>query len=257
MKKITVRGVEIGSGIPKICVPLAGDSPAAMIREAEKAAEMPCDLLEIRADHMLPSMYLDIDVDAKLIGDVRDITGKPVIYTLRTLDEGGWAHLERREYLDHIRNISERTDVDIVDCEAFAGDMYYEPDRMEIMTDMAHANGKLMIMSSHDFDYTPDMEEIVRKYCAMDNMRGDILKIAVMPRKEEDVLALLEAARVFSSDYSETDIIAISMGELGSTTRVCGGEFGSVITFASGVRSTAPGQMQADRLKQALDEYYR
>jgi 3-dehydroquinate dehydratase len=47
------------------------------------------------------------------------------------------------------------------------------------------------------------------------------------------------------------------MGETGQTSRVCGGEFGSVITFAAGVKGTAPGQMEAGKLKQALDEYYR
>ncbi|MCI2063117.1 MAG: type I 3-dehydroquinate dehydratase [Eubacteriaceae bacterium] len=255
---IKIRDIEIGSGLPKICVPLAGSNPREMLEEAAKAKEMPCDILEIRADYMLPAEYLNIANVSALIDDIHEETGLPVIYTVRTVAEGGWsAAMERREYLDHIRSIAAGTQADIIDCEAFNGDEEYEPERISLLCDMVRKEGKYTILSSHDFSDTLPVEELVRKYCAMDNMQGDILKIAVTPRKPEDVYTLLEAARIFHEEYSKTMIVAISMGETGQTSRICGGEFGSVITFAAGVRGTAPGQMKADKLKQALDEYYR
>lgn len=47
------------------------------------------------------------------------------------------------------------------------------------------------------------------------------------------------------------------MGELGAGTRICGGEFGSVLTFASGKEASAPGQMDAKVLHAYLVQYYR
>ena len=45
-----------------------------------------------------------------------------------------------------------------------------------------------------------------------------------------------------------------SMGELGKVTRVRGGAFGSVMTFASKGKASAPGQIDAETLSKMLNE---
>ena len=75
-------------------------------------------------------------------------------------------------------------------------------------------------------------------------------------REQEDVLELLATATIMKDYYAEIPFIVISMGELGTNTRVCGGEFGSVMTFAAGKKASAPGQIGAVQLKQLLDKYY-
>jgi len=44
------------------------------------------------------------------------------------------------------------------------------------------------------------------------------------------------------------------MGELGKVTRVRGGAFGSVMTFASKGKASAPGQIDAETLSKMLNE---
>ena len=55
-------------------------------------------------------------------------------------------------------------------------------------------------------------------------------------------------------------MITISMGQLGLLSRLTGQIFGSCITFASMGEASAPGQIDAEELKEALafiDKYYR
>jgi 3-dehydroquinate dehydratase-1 len=47
------------------------------------------------------------------------------------------------------------------------------------------------------------------------------------------------------------------MGELGMSSRICAGQFGSVITFAAGKDASAPGQIDAVTLQGYLEKYYK
>lgn len=78
--------------------------------------------------------------------------------------------------------------VDIVDVELFTGDEFVKE-----MIEVAHENGVKVIMSNHDFFKTPSKEEIVSRLCKMQELGADIVKIALMPEKEEDVLTVLSA----------------------------------------------------------------
>ena len=82
------------------------------------------------------------------------------------------------------------------------------------------------------------------------------MKLAVMPNSEEDVFCLLEVSALLRDTYAEIPFIALSMGQLGASTRICGGEFGSVITFAAGKKASAPGQLDAETLRDYLVQYY-
>jgi 3-dehydroquinate dehydratase-1 len=77
-----------------------------------------------------------------------------------------------------------------------------------------------------------------------------------MPKKEEDVLALLAATLSTRRDFPEVPLITMSMGELGSLSRVIGGKFGSDLTFAVGNKESAPGQIPVTKLKQCLDALF-
>ena len=50
MNTVNVRKVEIGKGIPKICVPLTGTTREKICQEAEDAKKAAADLVEWRAD---------------------------------------------------------------------------------------------------------------------------------------------------------------------------------------------------------------
>ena len=83
-------------------------------------------------------------------------------------------------------------------------------------------------------------------------MGADIPKIAVMPRSKRDVLTLLSATEEMASDYADRPIITMSMAGLGSISRLSCEVFGSCLTFGSGSMASAPGQIDAQELKEVL-----
>ena len=76
---------------------------------------------------------------------------------------------------------------------------------------------------------------------------GDIAKVAFMPQNLEDTLTILAVLSHCK------DTIAISMGDLGSYTRVMASKFDSPITFAAGTDVTAPGQIDIETMKALLN----
>ena len=113
---------------------------------------------------------------------------------------------------------------------------------------LAKENNIKTIISNHDFNKTPSKKHIVYIINKMIKLKCDISKVAYMPKNKKDVINLLEAV----SEIKDFPIIAISMGKLGIITRI----FGSVITFASAKSSSAPGQIEAMKLKYILDNLY-
>ena len=102
------------------------------------------------------------------------------------------------------------------------------------------------IVSYHDFEKTPDLNEIMYIVEKEHNL-GDIAKVAFMPKDLEDTLTILAVL-----SHCE-DTIAISMGDLGSYTRVMASKFNSPITFAAGTDVTAPGQIDIETMKALLN----
>ena len=85
----------------------------------------------------------------------------------------------------------------------------------------------------------------------MEQLGADIAKIAVMPRRPEDVAVLLgvtsEAVEMMSCP-----VMTMSMGGQGVISRMAGQIFGSAVTFGTVGQASAPGQIPLDRLKEIL-----
>lgn len=99
-------------------------------------------------------------------------------------------------------------------------------------------------------------DEIAEKFLRLEMTGADILKVACYATKESDTYAMLEGAAAYSQLRKHRPIVAIAMGEEGQTSRVCAGDFGSVISYACGSKPTAPGQFNAKDLSKYLDIYY-
>lgn len=111
----------------------------------------------------------------------------------------------------------------------------------------AHARilGTSLVVSYHNFELTPDVEEleILLKSCY--ERGGDLAKIAVQVSSPEDVRKLLDLYRLPGRK------VLVGMGKPGRITRVMGPYLGGEFTFAapgSGAE-TAPGQLTYDQLK--------
>ncbi len=108
-----------------------------------------------------------------------------------------------------------------------------------------------MVMSYHNFQATPDAATLDAKFAQAQALGADVGKVAVMPQDPADVLALL-GATLQSSRELAIPLISMSMGGVGSTSRVMGWVYGSAATFAVGKSSSAPGQMAIDDLRAVL-----
>lgn len=263
METIKVKNVIIGEGMPKICVPLVPEKLEQLSAEAAMARESGCDIVEWRLDRLRKwtDKYFGTKREAAIeeinagLELIRQETQAPIILTLRSADEGGFAELRRRDYYSVIRDIIDECDPDIIDIEGIDQENEDWFDMVEFITNMAHENDIVVILSNHDFDKTPPMEEIVKRLCVMAEMGADIPKVAYMPRKHEDVDTVIHAAAV-TSEYFDKPFIALSMSKEGLPSRICSGQSGTAITFAAASGKSAPGQVRVSEMQELLRRFY-
>lgn len=246
MKTVKVRNVEIGSGIPKICVPIVGITKEDIIAEAKSLDNLPVDVVEWRVDWF--ESVFDFGKVEDTLKELRAALGDlPLLMTFRTSKEGGEKAIEADAYAELNIKAAETGYVDLVDVEVFTGD-----DIVKKIITSAHKAGVRVVASNHDFDKTPDKDDIVSRLRKMQDLDADIPKIAVMPTSKKDVLTLLAATEEMYREYADRPIITMSMAGTGVISRLCGEVFGSALTFGAAKKASAPGQMGVNDLSTVL-----
>lgn len=243
---VVVRNIEIGSGMPKVCVPIVEKTREDILSTAKAICSTEADLVEWRAD-----WYEDVSAFSEVIKTadmLRSILGEtPLLFTFRSAREGGEKELSLESYATLLESVAKTGFVDLIDVEVFSGD-----DAVKNIIQTAHAHGVKVIASNHDFTGTPAREELIARLCKMQDLGADILKIAVMPQTRSDVLTLLSVTEEMSSRHTSRPVITMSMGRTGTLSRLCGEVFGSAVTFASFGKVSAPGQIAIEDLKAGL-----
>jgi 3-dehydroquinate dehydratase-1 len=130
--------------------------------------------------------------------------------------------------------------------------MSNDPELLRRVAQAAHQHETRVILSYHNFAYTPGIEFLVQRFLEAERLGGDVAKVAVMPRDRADVLNLL-ASTAQAEAKARIPLISMSMGPLGAVTRMIGGVFGSSLSFAVGEGSSAPGQMPIADLNAVYD----
>ena len=247
MNTIKVRNIEIGSGTPKIIVPIVGVTKQEIIDEAKTFDSIPIDVVEWRVDWF--EGVFDFEKVEDVLKELRAVLGEtPILMTFRTSKEGGEKSIEPEDYAKLNIKAAQTGYVDFIDVEIFTGDAIVTK-----IIDGAHAAGVKVIASNHDFAKTPEKDEIVRRLRKMQTLGADIPKIALMPTCKKDVLTLLEATLEMSEQYADRPIITMSMAGTGVVSRLTGETFGSALTFGAASKASAPGQIGVHELKQVLD----
>lgn len=246
MEAVTVRGVAIGQGRPKIIVPLMGGTEEELRQEAQALLTLPAQLAEWRVD-----WFQDWDRPDRVVqaaAALRAALGElPLLATFRTAREGGRQAITTDDYVNLIKALADSGQVDLIDVELMTGD-----ETVSALAAYCRARGVKTVFSNHDFDQTPPEEELVARLERMEALGADIAKIAVMPRSPEDVLALLSATRRRSRQAARP-VVTMSMGGLGAVSRLAGEAFGSALTFGCGENASAPGQIPAGELERILN----
>ena len=231
---VKIKNVKLGDGIPKICISVVEKNEKDIIKYIKEISKLPVDIIEWRADFFIDDInkYNDnFDDIISFSKEIKKLSSKPILFTLRSNKEGG--NIKYNMY-ESIINLYD--------------DLTLKENDIKKLIKSASSNNIKTIISNHDFNKTPSKKEIISRINKMIRLKCDIAKVAYMPKNKKDVITLLDA----SSDIKNFPVIAISMGNIGIISRI----FGSVLTFASAKRSSAPGQLESMKLKYILDTIY-
>ena len=121
MRTIRLRDVEIGSGSPKVIVPIVGKNRGEILTKAQELTNIPLHVVEWRADFYqdvndLPSVLSTLRALREALGNI------PILFTFRTRKEGGERELPLDRYTQLNLAAALSGDVDAVDVEIFSGD---------------------------------------------------------------------------------------------------------------------------------------
>lgn len=246
MKTVTLRGVEIGAGAPKVIVPIVADTAEGILAKAAEFASHDMHVVEWRVD-----FYQDVFDIAKVLDTLsklrKALGNTPILFTFRTKKEGGEKEIDMEAYTALNKAVAESGNVDAVDVEIFSGDQVVREN-----IDNIHASGVVVVGSNHDFGKTPAKADLIYRLRKMQDMGADLPKIAVMPKSPADVITLLDATQEMANQYADRPIITMSMGGQGVISRLCGEVFGSAMTFGAVGQVSAPGQISVEQLNQVL-----
>ena len=247
IKPILVQGKPLAGGaLPVIITPLVGATREAILDEVAAIVPKAPDLLEWRVDFF--AAIGDVDAVIATALAIRQAAGGiPVLLTRRNVTEGGVpiAIAEAQVVAMYVAACQARC-VELIDYE-----LSNAPADLKTLREVSTANGVTMIMSYHNFQQTPDAATLDSKFAAAEKLGADVAKVAVMPQNEQDVLTLL-AATDRARQTIAIPLISMSMGGVGSLSRIMGWVYGSAATFAVGKSSSAPGQIAIEDLRAVL-----
>ena len=245
-KSLLIKGHVISSEKCSICVPVVETSKDAIVERVKEYIAAGIYLIELRMDFFEGLENKDEVLD--LLDRLAVFTENTILlFTIRSKTEGGQVELPE-DYLKEIILASSATGhIDMVDIEGLN-----VGDAKEFVAKVK-ANKVAVVGSHHCFDKTYDTCKLKDSFEMLYDLGLDIVKVAMMPNEKADCLRLLSALNEFAESHEDVLVIAISMGEYGKTSRVCGGLFGSCITFASFEASSAPGQIEYEKIKTILE----
>ena len=235
-----------------ICVPIVGPSIEEILSQVHHAVQAEVDMIELRADMWMRQMK---EGEAKYIERILHIIEQietnvaeiPMLFTWRTLAEGGETSIRSETYGHLLQAIVDQGFVQAIDVELFA-----YTDAIGHSIKQAYEQGIQTVMSYHNFQSTPDIETLHVYAERMISVGAQVIKFALMPSTNDDVLSVLRLTKELTERYPELPRITMSMGQLGQMTRTYGNVFGNCVTFGTLGQASAPGQVDVSILQQLL-----
>eukprot|EP00268_Persea_americana_P020096 TRINITY_DN20350_c0_g1_i4.p1 TRINITY_DN20350_c0_g1~~TRINITY_DN20350_c0_g1_i4.p1 ORF type:complete len:560 (+),score=104.85 TRINITY_DN20350_c0_g1_i4:223-1902(+) len=243
----------MGSNSTLLCVPLVSKSVEEMMDEMRRAKSSGADLVEIRLDHLQsfrPRPDLEILLKDRLL---------PALVTYRPKWEGGQYEGDDNKRFDALR-LAMELGADYIDIELKVAHEF-----MNFIAGKKPKNVKL-IVSSHNYQYTPSVEEISDLVVTIQSTGADIVKIAT------NAVDITDVARMFQvivhcqgmyvdattscqpstdvlrlegdASFHKVPIIGLVMHERGLISRLLCAKFGGYLTFGTldAGKESAPGQ---------------
>jgi 3-dehydroquinate dehydratase/shikimate dehydrogenase len=226
------------SRITKVCVSIAGATPAEMIEKASSVVkETP--FLEFRLDYLeKPLLALP-----RFRQFFADNTAATAIATCRRVANGGKFAGSLAAELEVLTKCA-AAGFHLVDLELESAEGLKKGDLQKLRD-----TGIGLLISHHDFTGTHDLDGV---FTRIETFHPDFIKVVPTAKALVDNLTLI---RFLERMNDHSNIIGICMGDAGIISRVLGVRAGSAFTFAAATlgEETGPGQIAA----RTLIETYR
>jgi 3-dehydroquinate dehydratase I len=205
-----------------ICVSLADKNPAVCLEALDKI-----EMAEIRIDL---AEFADEDI-------VRIFSSRKKL--IATCRPGKYSEQERT----HKLKLAIDSGATFVDIEFEAPEDYRSS-----MIDYAHLHQCDVIISYHNYELTPELEDLEKIMLRCFEYGADMAKIATMVNVNRD------NSKILSLYKAPGRLVAIGMGELGKISRIVAPFLGAEFTYASltDENPTAPGQISYSRLNKYI-----
>lgn len=226
MNTVCIGNVELGR-VPRVVGTI---TTRAALTGGAQVRDYPCDIVEVRLD------LIGLDTPDWLAEcQAIEASGRPVLFTLRSADEGGkWpgADQDRLPFI-----LTALAALSCVDVEFMSG-------ICSSVCNKAAQLGKPVVVSYHNFERTPDLaglEDILGK---MRDYPAAIPKLTTMVTQEADI----ETLKALLANHRDTPLCVIGMGAKATETRVTFPSLGSSLTYGYIDSPSAPGQFSASEL---------
>jgi len=198
--------------------------------------QFPCDIVEVRLDMIGTEIPGWINATRNI-----EASGYPVILTIRLAVEGGnWSLNDALRAPLYKHAVEELSVIDVEFSSVLHADLCQR----------ASEHGKPVIVSVHDFERTPPLEELQRILESILEHPSAIPKIVTMVTCNKDI----ETLRLLLSWNTGRPICVLGMGSRGRGTRTSFPALGSCLTYGFIDAASAPGQFTASELVAHLQE---
>jgi 3-dehydroquinate dehydratase-1 len=231
---MTTLGKMLLNSTPRVAVVITD-------KESNKNIQSLCvDVLEVRVDK-----FQSCDID-HIKGNIlkRKKIGVPLILTIRNAkEEGGISHISDSVKLRIFESAAPLVDAIDIELNSLI---------ISKVIKLAKKNKNLIIVSSHNFKDTPRDAELEKIFKNARKKGADIVKIATKANSLDDVNRLMQ----FTARHKKHHVITMSLGNIGSISRLTFPSAGSLLTYSYVGQPSAPGQIPLDVLQKHLRLYY-
>ena len=220
-----------------IAVPITAESITGALEQIQEANKV-ADVIELRLD------YLE-KINESIMQELMQKAEKPVIVTFRKLNHG--ALIKDSERLSLLKKAI-KSKAQMVDFEV---ETSQEIIQEAILSKQA---SQQIILSFHDFEKTPPLEELTKIVKKMKLLNADVFKIVTFATNNEDSERVLSLIPRINAIHKKA--IAFCMGEKGMQSRVECMKKGAFLTFASlkKGKESAPGQLTIKQVRDFLSD---
>ncbi|MEM2918634.1 MAG: type I 3-dehydroquinate dehydratase [Candidatus Altiarchaeota archaeon] len=224
----------------KICVSVIGRNSEFIIKNAKKAKRAGAELIELRMDFLRNLDESKVEEITKKVEKVGLLT----ILTIRKKEFGGNFLGKESEQLALLLSGAEK--VDFIDIE-----LETKETLLREFVKKVKAIGKKVIISSHNFNETPELRGILDTLEKEKKFGADVCKFVSRANTIADNLRILSANQIF-----EHKKVLFCSGKLGKPSRILAPLFGSEWTFASlqKGKDTMEGQLDIRTTKNLIEK---